>query len=63
MKKMVEHFFRHGLYMTVTIWIDDPIFLDEPMTRNYTLQWNPDGLLAEGNTFQAGATPSIRSIC
>jgi len=50
---MVEHFFRHGLFMTVTMWINDPIFLDEPMTRNYTLQWNPNGFLGEGNVFQS----------
>src|SRR5262245_43771261 len=50
---MNQHLFPHGFYMTVTIWIDDPIFLDEPMTRNYTLVWNPDGFLAEGNVFQA----------
>src|SRR5882757_3651558 len=27
---MTEHFFRHGLYMTLFWSIDDPIFLDEP---------------------------------
>ena len=50
---MVEHFFRHGLFMAVTMWVDDPIFLEEPMTRNYTLQWNPDGFLQAGATFQS----------
>lgn len=50
---MVEHFIRHGNYINVFIWIDDPIFLEEPMTRNYTLQWNPNGFMAAGQTFEA----------
>jgi hypothetical protein len=52
-EKMVEHFVRHGEYMGVFIWIDDPIFLEEPMTRTYTLAWNPNGFMAAGNVFQA----------
>ena len=51
--KMVEHFIRHGLFMTVNIWIDDPIFLEEPFMRNYTETWNPGGALAAGNVFQS----------
>jgi len=52
-EKLVEHFFRHGLYMTVTMWIDDPIFLDEPEMRTYTEVWTPDGNLTYGEAFQA----------
>ena len=52
-EKMVEHFMRHGEYMTVFIWIDDPTYLDEPMTRSYTEVWNPNGFMAAGQTFQA----------
>ena len=51
--KMVEHFVRHGLYMMVSIWIDDPIYLEEPYTRNYTLTWNPGAQVVVGNTFQS----------
>ena len=40
--KLVEHFIRHGMYMSVVMWIDDPIFLDEPEVRTYTEVWNPD---------------------
>ncbi len=51
--KMVEHFIRHGLYMSVSIWIDDPIYLEEPFMRNYTEVWNPGGQLVGGVPFQS----------
>ena len=52
-EKMVEHFIRHGLYMSVVMWIDDPIYLDEPEIRTYTEVWNPAGNLVSGEPFQA----------
>ena len=31
---MVEHFFRHGDYLTVVSIVDDPIYLEEPFVRS-----------------------------
>jgi glyoxylase-like metal-dependent hydrolase (beta-lactamase superfamily II) len=31
---MVEHFFRHGDYLTVVSIVDDPIYLEEPFIRS-----------------------------
>ena len=43
---MTEHFVRHGDWMTVTIIIDDPIYLEEPFIRTSTWELssnvNPD---------------------
>jgi hypothetical protein len=50
---MTEHFFRHGLYMTMFSSIDDPIFLEEPFVRTHTWRWNPNGNMAFGNPFEA----------
>ena len=50
--KLVEHYFRHGLYLTMFSWLDDPIFLDEPMVRTMTWGWNPAGNMGFGNPFE-----------
>ena len=50
---MTEHFFRHGLYMTMFSSINDPIFLEEPFVRTHTWRWNPNGNMAFGNPFEA----------
>ena len=50
---MTEHFFRHGLYLTMFSSVDDPIFLEEPMVRTHTWAWNPNGFMALGNAFEA----------
>jgi len=33
---MTEHFFRHGLYLTMITVVDDPIYLEEPFVRSQT---------------------------
>jgi len=50
---MTEHFFRHGLYMTLFWSVDDPIFLEEPFVRTQTWSWNPNGNIALNNPFEA----------
>jgi hypothetical protein len=37
---MTEHFFRHGLLMTMISVIDDPIYLEEPFVRSQTWLWS-----------------------
>jgi hypothetical protein len=49
---MTEHFFRHGLYMTLFWRVDDPVFLEEPMVRTQTWTWNPNGFMGNGNPFE-----------
>ena len=39
--KMTEYFSRSGDLMTVLIYIEDPVYLEEPMIRSYTLRANP----------------------
>jgi len=50
---MTEHWFRHGLYMTMFWSINDPIFLEEPMVRTQTWLWNPNGNMALGAPFES----------
>jgi hypothetical protein len=50
---MTEHFFRHGLYMTMFWSVDDPIFLEEPFVRTQTWIWNPNLNIGFGNPFEA----------
>ena len=38
--KMVEHFFRHGMFLTSFFTVDDPIYLEEPLARTQT--WTAD---------------------
>ena len=33
---MTEHYFRHGLYLTMVQVVDDPIYLQEPFVRSQT---------------------------
>ena len=51
--KMVEHFFRHGDYLTMAWTIDDPIFLEEPMMRSHTWRLNPNAFMTFGNPFES----------
>jgi len=52
--KMVEHFFRHGEYMTMTSTVDDPIYLEEPMMRSHTWRLNTNAnLMTFGNPFES----------
>src|SRR6476619_895244 len=50
---MTEHFFRHGLYMTMFWSVDDPIFLEAPFVRTQTWVWNPNGNMTFGIPFEA----------
>jgi hypothetical protein len=49
--KMVEHYFRHGLYMSSFFTVDDPIFLEEPLARTQTWTWDPNATIEFGNPF------------
>jgi hypothetical protein len=50
---MVEHFFRHGTYLTSFFSVDDPIFLEEPMVRTQTWAWAPDTTTVADAPFEA----------
>jgi hypothetical protein len=39
---MTEHFVRHGNTLTVTIIVDDPVYLEEPFIRNASWQLDPN---------------------
>jgi hypothetical protein len=51
--KMYEHFVRHGLYLMLHSYLDDPIYLEEPMVRTHNWTWNPGAPMAFGNAFEA----------
>jgi hypothetical protein len=38
---MTEYFWRHGDLLLVSIILDDPIYLTEPMVRTSTFRWDP----------------------
>jgi hypothetical protein len=50
---MVEHFFRHGEFLTSFFSVDDPVYLEEPMVRTQTWRWNANGNLTYGNAFES----------
>lgn len=50
--KMIEYVFRTDLEMTWFLWIDDPLTLEEPMVRTYTLRWNRNGNTQRGLAFE-----------
>ena len=50
---MTEHYFRHGVYLTMFWSINDPIFLEEPMIRTHSWMWNPNANMGFGNPFEA----------
>lgn len=39
--RMTEYFFRHGNYLSMLSYIEDPIYLEEPFVRSQTWVWNP----------------------
>jgi hypothetical protein len=39
---MTEHFYRHGLYLTMVSIIEDPIYLEEPFVRSQTWMLDPN---------------------
>jgi len=51
--RMVEHFFRHGEFLTSFFSVDDPVYLEEPMVRTQTWRWNANGNMAYGNAFES----------
>jgi hypothetical protein len=42
---MTEHWFRHGLYMTMFWSVDDPVYFEEPMVRSHTWAVNLAGFV------------------
>jgi hypothetical protein len=38
---MVEHWMRHGTYLTVMTVVTDPVYLTEPMIKTTTFNWAP----------------------
>jgi hypothetical protein len=50
---MTEKFFRHGLYLMLFSYIDDPIYLEEPMVRSQNWTWNPGGNMGFGPPFES----------
>jgi hypothetical protein len=47
-----EHFARHGLYMVSLFFVDDPIYLEEPMVRSQNWTWAPDQDVQFGEPFE-----------
>jgi hypothetical protein len=39
--RMTEYFVRHGDHLLLFAWIDDPIYLEEPMVWTSNWVWNP----------------------
>ena len=39
---LVEHFVRHGNYLTIISVVTDPLYLDEPYIRSSSLAYTPD---------------------
>jgi hypothetical protein len=50
---MTEKFFRHGLYLMMFSYLDDPIYLEEPMVRSHNWTWNPGGNMTAGPPFES----------
>ena len=38
---MTEYFVRHGDWMMMFVWIDDPVYLEEPVVGTYALLSQP----------------------
>jgi hypothetical protein len=51
--KMTEYFFRHGEMMTMMSFVEDPIYLDEPMVRSQTWLWNPPQVVGPAGPFES----------
>jgi len=51
--KMTEDFVRHGLYLMLFTWLDDPIYFEEPMVRSHNWTWNPGAPMGFGNPFES----------
>ena len=51
--KMTEYFFRHGEMVTMMSFVEDPIYLDEPMVRSQTWLWNPPQVVGPPGPFES----------
>jgi hypothetical protein len=51
--KMTEYWFRHGEMMTMMSFVEDPIYLDEPMVRSQTWLWNPPQTVGPAGVFES----------
>lgn len=49
---MVEYFIRHGTRLTLLVWIDDPVYLEEPFVRSNDFIWNPGQNVGPGAPFE-----------
>jgi hypothetical protein len=48
-----EYFSRHGLYMVSLFFVDDPIYVEEPMVRSQNWTWAPEQNMELGNAFES----------
>ena len=39
--KLTEWFIRHGDYFTITSYLEDPIYLEEPLIQSVSYRWEP----------------------
>ena len=39
---MIEHFIRHGAYLTIIVIVEDPGYLEEPFVQSWNFALNPD---------------------
>ena len=51
---MTEYFVRHGDRMMLAIFVDDPIYLDEPLLRTSTFLLNPAAEPGRGTALRGG---------
>jgi hypothetical protein len=49
---MTEYYMRHGNRLSLFVYIDDPVYLDEPMIRTNDFVWNPDQEVGAGAPFE-----------
>ena len=49
---MTEWFFRHRDHLAHIAYIDDPVFLEEPMVRSNNFTWAPEQHVGEGAPFE-----------
>jgi len=49
---MTEYWIRHGNRLTIAVWIDDPIYLEEPFVRTNDFLANPDQEVGAGAPFE-----------
>lgn len=57
---LTEYFSRHGEYMSLTIMIDDPVYLTETFVRSATFRWDPTLNIPTARPFEvAEELPSL----